>query len=136
MHQLRKEGDRMGIIDNEIQRMRTAIYGEDMRDAIGDAMEILNTDHTIMSNLVNQTNINALLLCSEIPNTIQTITFDSKGNVSGIVHMRSNETIREDTFTFGSGEIVEERKLSTGECLTITTDITSLESVIVYTEVE
>lgn len=34
----------MGVIDNEITRMRTAVHGEEMRDAIGDAMEILDKD--------------------------------------------------------------------------------------------
>lgn len=77
--------------------------------------------------------INALLLHDEIPDTVQSITFDSTtGNVSTITHMRDNTAIRTDVFTFGTGTITEVRTLNTGESLTIVTNTTTLQTTVTY----
>lgn len=77
--------------------------------------------------------INALLLHEEIPDTVQSITFNSTtGNISTITHVRNGTTIRTDTFTFGTGTITEVRTLNTGENLTIVTNTTTLQTTVTY----
>lgn len=76
---------------------------------------------------------NALMLQEEtIPDTVQTITFDSVGNVSAITHTANNVAVRTDAFTFGTNTITEVRTLSTGETLTIVTNTTTLQTTITY----
>ena len=68
-----------------------------------------------------------------IPDTTQTISFDSSGNVSSIVHKDgSNNTIRSDAFTFVTNTITEVRTLYTGETLTIVTNTTTLITTVTY----
>ena len=76
----------------------------------------------------------AILLQEEtIPDTTQTISFDSSGNVSSIVHKDgSNNTIRSDAFTFGTNTITEVRTLYTGETLTIVTNTITLVTTVTY----
>jgi len=76
--------------------------------------------------------VNALLLHEVIPDTVQSITFDSAGNVSTITHVRNNTAIRTDTFTFSAETITEVRTLSTGESLTIVTNTTTLQTTVTY----
>lgn len=76
--------------------------------------------------------INILLLNEVIPDTVQSIAFDSAGNVSTITHVRSNTAIRTDAFTYGTGTITEVRTLSTGENLTLVTDTTTLQTTVTY----
>lgn len=76
---------------------------------------------------------NALTLQEEtIPDTVQTITFDSAGNVSAITHTANNVAVRTDAFTFGTDTITEVRTLSTGESLTIVTNTTTLQTTVTY----
>ena len=74
----------------------------------------------------------ALLHMDEINDTVQSIVFDSVGNVSTITHVRNNVMIREDEFTFGDGTITEVRTLNTGETLTIVTNTTTLVTTVTY----
>ena len=74
----------------------------------------------------------ALLHMDEINDTVQSIVFDSVGNVSTITHVRNNVTIREDEFAFGDGTITEVRTLNTGETLTIVTNTNTLQTTITY----
>lgn len=67
-----------------------------------------------------------------IPDTVQTITFDSEGNVSAITHTANNVAVRTDAFTFGTDTITEVRTLSTGESLTIVTNTTTLQTTVTY----
>lgn len=74
-----------------------------------------------------------LLLHEEIPDTVQSITFNgTTGNISTITHVRNGTTIRTDTFTFGTGVITEVRTLNTGEKLTIATNTTTLQTTVTY----
>lgn len=68
----------------------------------------------------------------EIPDTVQSITFDAAGNVDTITHTRDNVVIRTDEFTFGANTITEVRTLNTGESLTIVTNTTTLETTVTY----
>lgn len=74
-----------------------------------------------------------ILLNDEVPNTTQEYTF-SNGKVSQVVHSRNSSSVRTDTFTYGTGTITEVRTLSTGENLTIVTNLTTLETAITYSE--
>ena len=88
---------------------------------------------TVGDDLSNLTDI--LSLQEEtIPGTTQSITFDSSGNVSQIIHRKTGTSvsIRTDVFTFGINTITEVRTLSTGESLTIITNIETLETVVTY----
>lgn len=65
------------------------------------------------------------LLIPEIPNTTQTVNFEN-GVVSSIVHKEGNTTVRTDTFVITDAQVTETRTLSTGEVLTVTTNLTTL----------
>lgn len=72
------------------------------------------------------------LLEETIPDTVQTITFDSSGNVQRITHVRNSATVRTDVFTFAVSTITEVRTLNTGESLTIVTNTDTLETTTTY----
>lgn len=72
------------------------------------------------------------LQAENIPDTVQTITFDSDGNVQTITHTRDNVAVRTDAFTFTESTITEVRTLSTGESLTIVTNTTTLQTTVTY----
>ena len=75
------------------------------------------------------------LEADEIPDTVQSISFDSNGNVSQIVHKKRTDqtvTIRTDVFTFAGNTITEVRTLSTGESLTIVTNTDTLVTTVTY----
>lgn len=76
--------------------------------------------------------INILLLSDVIPDTVQSIAFDSAGNVSTITHVQSGTTVRTDAFTFGTSTITEVRTLVTGESLTLVTNTTTLQTTVTY----
>jgi hypothetical protein len=94
--------------------------------------ESIPEDYSELSDDVDQLK-NALMLQEEtIPDTVQTITFDSAGNVSAITHTANNVAVRTDAFTFGTDTITEVRTLSTGESLTIVTNTTTLQTTVTY----
>ena len=76
--------------------------------------------------------VEMLLHMDEINDTVQSIVFDSVGNVSTITHVRNNVMIRKDEFAFGDGTITEVRTLNTGETLTIVTNTTTLVTTVTY----
>ena len=86
-----------------------------------------------MNNVPTKQIRNALLHEEYIAGTTQTIAFDSAGNVQSITHKDgSDNTVRTDVFTFAANSITETRTLSTGESLTIVTNLTTLETTITY----
>ena len=70
------------------------------------------------------------LLIGELPGTTQTVTFDANDNPSTITHSKNGTTVRTDTFTWGTNTVTENRVLSSGKQITITTDLITLQSVI------
>ena len=72
-----------------------------------------------------------ILEMDEIPDTVQSYTFVD-GTVSQITHNRSGVAVRTDVFTYGTNTITEVRTLSTGESLTIVTNLTTLETTVTY----
>lgn len=85
-----------------------------------------------LKSAIAQLSVNAILLDSEIPDTVQAVTFDSAGNVSTITHTSGVTVIRTDAFTISASQIVEVRTLSTGESLTLTTDLSTLSTTVAY----
>lgn len=74
------------------------------------------------------------LFQENIPGTVQTIAFDSAGNVQSITHIEGTTAVRTDVFTFGTSTITEVRTLATGESLTIVTNTDTLETTTTYAD--
>lgn len=69
------------------------------------------------------------MLRSEIPGTVQTVTFDSSGNPATITHSASGSVVRTDVFTWTTNSVTEVRTASNKQ-ITITTNLTTLEQTI------
>ena len=89
-----------------------------------DAIEALDQETTQLKE-------DFILQMDEIPDTVQSYTFVD-GTVSQITHNRSGVAVRTDVFTYGTNTITEVRTLSTGESLTIVTNLTTLETTVTY----
>lgn len=76
--------------------------------------------------------IEHLLTADVIPDTVQAITFDTEGNVSAITHTRAGAAVRTDAFAFAEASITETRTLSTGQRLTLVTDLDTLATTATY----
>lgn len=66
------------------------------------------------------------LLRDELPGTSTTVTMDSNGNPTSIVHTANSETVRTDLFVWGTGTVTETRTLANGKYITITTNLETL----------
>lgn len=98
------------------------------------SLEDLKTAYDDLDGDISDVKNTLSLLDDEIPDTVQTITFDQDGNVQRITHSRNNIAVRTDVFTFTDAAITEVRTLSTGQSLTIVTNLATLQSVITYSE--
>ena len=72
------------------------------------------------------------LFQENIPGTVQTIAFDSAGNIQSVTHRENNVVVRTDVFTFAASTITEVRTLASGESLTIVTNTETLETTTTY----
>lgn len=59
---------------------------------------------------------------------MQTIAFDSAGNIQSVTYKENNVVVRTDVFTFAASTITEVRTLASGESLTIVTNTDTLET--------
>ena len=82
---------------------------------------------------IDELDVRSLLTLEEIPDTVQTYTFTS-GNLTQLLHSRNNAAVRTDAFTYGTNTLTEVRTLSSGESLTIVTNLTTLETTITYSD--
>jgi len=89
----------------------------------------------IDSSLAFVTKKNMLLVVESLDDATITPSFDDDGNIVGLAHKVNGETVRTDTITVTSTTATEVRVLSTGERLTITTDLTTKETSLVYDSV-
>ena len=98
-----------------------------------------NTGGTITvlvdSSLAFVTHRNMLLVVDSLEDATITPTFDSDGNIVGLTHAVNGSTVRTDTITVTSTTATEVRTLSTGERLTITTDLSTKATTLVYDSV-
>lgn len=110
--------------ESDLQLIQQAV---DAAADLKDVKEILEEAAPIVESATER-----LLHYEEIDNTTQAITFDAGGNVSEIVHSQNGSAVRTDTFTFGESTITEKRTLSTGESLTIVTNLETLSTTVTY----
>ena len=97
----------------------------------GDTDKVWSADKTATENssLLNAITNSATeedLLRSEMPGTSTTVTTDSDGNPTSIVHTANSATVRTDTFVWGTGTVTETRTLANGRYITITTNLETL----------
>lgn len=123
------------IVEGADTATQAAEDAEDAADRAEAAAESLEIDDTLTlpgrPADAKAVGVNLKLLCDEIPNTTQTYVFND-GKVSQINHANSGNVIRTDTFSYSQNQITETRTLSTGESLTIQTNLTTLETIITY----
>jgi len=117
------------VTDGEASESDLQLFQQilDAVDDLDDVREILEEAAPIVESATER-----LLHYEEIDNTMQAITFDAGGNVSEIVHSQNGSAVRTDTFTFGESTITEKRTLSTGESLTIVTNLETLSTTVTY----
>ena len=84
-----------------------------------------------MEQGIYDSHVHQELVCDEIPGTVQTYNFVD-GTIQTVQHKIGNVVRRTDTFTFGEENIVETRELNTGEVLTITTNLETLQTTVSY----
>ena len=97
---------------------------------------VSNVTVTADTSLAFVTKRNMMLLVAEsLDDATITPTFDSDGNIVGLTHTVNGETVRTDTITVTSSTATEVRVLATGERLTITTDLTTKTTTLVYDSV-
>lgn len=94
--------------------------------------ESIPADYTQLSDDVTGLKSAFALFQENIPGTVQTIAFDSAGNIQSVTHKENNVVVRTDVFTFASSTITEVRTLATGESLTIITNTDTLETTTTY----
>lgn len=97
----------------------------------GDTDKVWSADKTDaeladVKSAITQGELEENLLRSEMPGTSTTVTMDSNGNPTSIVHTENSATVRTDTFVWGTGTVTETRTLANGKYITITTDLTTL----------
>ena len=90
----------------------------DLQDTVDD-VQSLKTE-------INSGVIEENLLRSEMPGTSTTVTMDSNGNPTSIVHTANSETVRTDSFVWSTNSVVETRTLASGKYITITTNLETL----------
>lgn len=90
---------------------------------------------TADTSLAYVTHRNMLLVVDSLEDATVTPTFDNDGNIVGLTHEVNGETVRTDTITVTSATATEVRVLATGERLTITTDLTTKVTTLVYDSV-
>ena len=97
----------------------------------GDTDKVWSADKSASVNSTTMSALNALevdenLLRSEMPGTSTTVTMDSNGNPTSIVHTANSATVRTDSFVWGTGIVTETRTLANGKYITITTNLETL----------
>lgn len=93
----------------------------------GDTDKVWSADksHELLTE-INSGVIEDNLLRSEMPGTSTTVTMDSNGNPTSIVHADGATTVRTDTFVWSTNSVVETRTLASGKYITITTNLETL----------
>lgn len=121
-------------IDEIIAPSGEAPSAAEVTDArIGYDGTVYNTLGGAIRGQVGDLNIRFLLEVECIPNTTQSITYGVDGNVASVTHKNSsNVAIRTDVFTFTDASITEVRTLSSGESLTIVTNLSTLATTVTY----
>ena len=112
----------ISVADGSITEEKLA---EDVAGILDDLQDDVSDVKTAIQGIDDIDN----LLIGELPGTTQTVTFDSNDNPSTITHSKNGSTVRTDVFTWGTNTVTEVRT-AYGKYITITTDLTTLQSVI------
>lgn len=99
--------------------------GDGDTDKVWSADKSADTASSLMTE-INSGVIEENLLRSEMPGTSSTVTMDSNGNPTSVVHTANSETVRTDSFVWSTNSVVETRTLASGKYITITTDLDTL----------
>ena len=115
------------IDDTRLQQALTRVKGEldDRDDAIEEIQETVTEMEGDVSDLKSALNEDRLLFVSEIEDTVQTLTRDASGSVTGMIHSRSGSTVRTDTYVKANGIFTETRTLANGKYITLVTDLST-----------
>lgn len=81
-------------------------------------------------NYSNIESVQSMLLNDSIPNTTQGVEYNDDGDISKVIHTRDEVVIRTDVILWGNNEVTETRTLHTGDSITITTNLQTLETVV------
>ena len=114
----------------------------DARMAVGEEVSALNSaieteatareaaDNELKSALAED-DVLFKLHAEEIDGTTQTVVYEN-GQIKRILHKYSNndQLVRTDAYTFGDTQIVETRTLATGDTMTITTNLSTLQTTV------
>lgn len=122
---------------NENQQLTEAVaaYLDDHPEALdqaaieamfGDQLDGIESDLGRLKSALTNGTIEENLLRSEMPGTSTTVTMDSNGNPTSIVHTENSETVRTDSFVWSTNSVVETRTLASGKYITITTNLETL----------
>ena len=98
----------------------------------GDPGEVTQVEFDALADDVSDLKSAIVLMQENIPGTVQTIAFDSAGNIQSVTHKKNNVVVRTDVFTFSASTITEVRTLASGESLTIVTNTDTLETTTTY----
>lgn len=104
----------------------------EIEQAGADTRATIPPDYTQLSDDVTELKSAFALFQENIPGTVQTIAFDSAGNIQSVTHRENNVVVRTDVFTFASSTITEVRTLASGESLIIVTNTETLETTTTY----
>lgn len=123
--------DKTGTTTAQISDGESGASVIDDNAGVGDTDKVWSADKTATENGNLLSAFNALelsdnLLFSEMQGTSTTVTMDSNGNPTSIVHTANSETVRTDAFVWGTGTVTETRTLANGKYITITTNLTTL----------
>lgn len=137
----KEAGDRIGLLDDAVDGIEDDL--EDLEEAINDLIVVSDeepqTEDTMLwieededEETLVPSYAEFALQSEYIPGTVQTVTTDAYGNVTAITYTKDGDTFREDEFTYTANTITEVRTLSTGESMTIVTNLTTLETTVTY----
>lgn len=89
-----------------------------------------------IEDVLSRKQLSPNLFADMIAGTRQVILFNDDGSLHQVVHRTivSNTTIRTDTFSIGDERAIEIRTMDSGETLTITTNLQTLEIEVQYEE--
>ena len=124
----------IAVLDGRMDELTTLTDGSTTGDAeladirVGyDGTVYSNAGEAVRTQIADVKSAFALFQ-ENIPGTVQTIAFDSAGNIQSVTHKENNVVVRTDVFTFAASTITEVRTLASGESLTIVTNTDTLET--------
>lgn len=114
----------VGVVQTEGTTQKNAVQAKG-----NEVIASIPSDYTELTEEVEdlKSSRNSINLFEPIPDTTETVNFDSNGKPSSIVHTNGTDVVRTDAFTWGSDNTVTEtRTLADGKYIVMVTDLTTL----------